>query len=197
MKGGKREDLPRDLKRLLPILETRFEELYRKFENFFLGLEKRPPLRERDELKRILLKLVDIKGYQYNLIYRAKQLVLKFNTYNAMWERMLRRLEEGEPLERVRSTGRTSPGKGEKKSEKPSGKEWVEVSSPGELERSLDELYDWLKRESEKRGLKVLDRESFKKKLKPQLENKVSSSKLKMRIDISSGKPKVKVKKEK
>ncbi len=197
MNGKKREELPRDLKQLLPILEAKFEDLYRKFENFFLGLEKRPPLRERDELKRILFKLVDIKGYQYNLIYRAKQLVLKFNTYNAMWERMLRKLEEGVPLEKVRrmGSGIKKPAIEEKP---PEGKrEWVEVSSPSDLDKSLDELYDWLKRESERRGLRVLDRETFKRKLKPQLQAKVGSSRLKMKIDLSSGKPKVKIKKEK
>ncbi len=196
MNGGKKEELPRDLKQLLPILEAKFEDLYRKFENFFLGLEKRPPLRERDELKRILFKLVDIKGYQYNLIYRAKQLVLKFNTYNTMWERMLRKLEEGVPLEKVRRMG-ASMQRPRQTASQSAPKDWVEVSSPSELDRSLDELYDWLKRESERRGLKVLDKETFKRKLKPQLQDKVSSSKLKMKIDLSSGKPKVKIKKEK
>ncbi len=194
------EDLPRDLRELLPILEARFEELQRKFDNFFLGLEKRPPLRERDDLHRRLMKLVDIKGYQYNFIYRAKQLILKFNTYNAMWERMLRRLEEGEPLEKVRRMGaglrRSKEKKSEeKREEEKREKEWLEVSSPAELETGLDRLYDWLRRESEKRGMRVMDREAFKKKLLPQLKEK-ATSKLKMKVDLSSGKPKIKIKKE-
>ena len=190
------EDLPRDLRELLPILEARFEELQRKFDNFFLGLEKRPPLRERDDLHRRLMKLVDIKGYQYNFIYRAKQLILKFNTYNAMWERMLRRLEEGEPLEKVRRMGAGLRRSGQKKPEEKKGEEWLEVSSPTDLEKSLDRLYDWLRRESEKRGMRVMDREAFKKKLLPQLKEK-ATSKLKMKVDLSSGKPKIKIKKEK
>ncbi len=191
------EELPRDLRELLPILEARFEELQRKFDNFFLGLEKRPPLRERDDLHRRLLKLVDIKGYQYNFIYRAKQLILKFNTYNAMWERMLRRLEEGEPLERVRRMGAGLRRGREKKPEEKKEKDWLEVSSPAELEKSLDRLYDWLRRESEKRGMNIMDREAFKKKLLPQLREKATTNKLKMKVDLSSGKPKIKIKKEK
>lgn len=187
------EELPKQLPKLLPILEQRFEDLKKRWERFFMGLEKRPPLRERDDLKRLIFSIVDKKGYQYHLLYKAKQLAIKFNTYNNLWERMLRDLEEGKiqkekaPIQSpYKKTGRVTSS------------EWISIKDRIRLEEGLERLYEKMKQESETRGIKVVTKEKFLSSLKKQLEKKLETSgEIKMRLDFSSGKPTIKIKKGK
>ena len=189
------EELPKELPKLLPILEQKIDELKKKFERFFTGLEKRPPLRERDELKRIIFSIVDKKGYPYHILYRAKQLAIKFNTYNTMWDRMLRQLEEG-TLVRDHS-GKLIMGPSIKK-EKTALEEWVSVKQEEPLEKALEKLYERAQKESQLRGTHFMPREKFIEKMRKQLEPKHKQAReLKLKIDFSQGKPKIKVKKEK
>ncbi len=186
------EELPKEFPKLIPILENKFENLKKAFERFFMGLERVPPLKERDELKRQIFSIVDKKGYQYHLLFRAKQLAIKFNTYNSMWERTLKRIEEGKPIEKTRRPSKI--GAPAKKAEE---EEWVEIKKGEELDEGLGKLYSRLRKEVERRGLNIMDRNKFFERMKAQIKNSLSSGKkLKLKVVISSGKVKVKVRKE-
>ncbi len=187
------EELPKQLPKLLPILEQKFEELKKRWERFFMGLEKRPPLKERDNLKRLIFSIVDKKGYQYHLLYKAKQLAIKFNTYNNMWERMLRDLEEGK-IQREKGVIQ-SPYQ---RTRKEVSSDWISIKDRERIEDGLEQLYERMKKESETRGIKVMNKEKFLGSLKKQLEKKLETSgEIKMRLDFSSGKPTIKIKKGK
>jgi len=189
------EELPKELPKLLPILEQKIDDLKKKFERFFAGLEKRPPLRERDKLKRIIFSIVDKKGYPYHILYRAKQLAIKFNTYNTMWDRMLRQIEEGTLVRDL--SGKLIMGPSIKK-EKTALEEWVSVKQEEPLEKALEKLYERAQKESQLRGTHFMPREKFIEKMRKQLEPKHKQAReLKLKIDFSQGKPKIKVKKEK
>ncbi|MBL0226576.1 MAG: hypothetical protein IPQ16_13695 [Geobacteraceae bacterium] len=79
----------------LAILETQLKELITRYEQYFVGLEKREPL--------VLLGGVEKLARQYanvhinNTMYKHKynMLVARLNTYREHWNRILRLIEEG------------------------------------------------------------------------------------------------------
>jgi hypothetical protein len=75
-------------------LEERVEKLRFLFEQHFLGNEKRPPLKVRDQLQR------DIRRFDpgaNNAVdrFRHQNLTARFVTYDTYWGRILRAIEEG------------------------------------------------------------------------------------------------------
>jgi hypothetical protein len=75
-------------------LEERLEKLRFLFEQHFLGNEKRPPLKVRDQLQR------DIRRFDpgaNNAVdrFRHQNLTARFVTYDTYWGRILRAIEEG------------------------------------------------------------------------------------------------------
>ena len=81
-------------------LETRLEKLRIAFERYFLGLEKRPPLRERDQMCRDLQRFQP--GKEAVLRFKWQNLTQRLTTYNMMWERTIRAIEEGTYIRDVR-----------------------------------------------------------------------------------------------
>ena len=78
------------------ILERELQELKVIFEQHFLGLDRKAPLRRRDLLGERLrrVKAADTK-MSVMLRYRFDQLHSKFQTYERMWARTLNEIESG------------------------------------------------------------------------------------------------------
>jgi hypothetical protein len=72
------------------------DELQRQFELYFQGLERRPPVDERESLKRALLKQKG-EASRWNTAdrFRMNTLMQKFTSYDRMWERTLQEIENG------------------------------------------------------------------------------------------------------
>jgi hypothetical protein len=58
-------------------------------------MERRPPISERDKLKRRVLELHLTTVRNTELRFRVQQLVAKFNSYVSYWDRVSRQMEEG------------------------------------------------------------------------------------------------------
>jgi len=74
------------------------ERLRVHFQSYFMGLEKRPPQTQREQLERRIRDsaLHDVR--RSNLKFRFLTLIQKYRTYEVYWDRILREIE-----------GRTSP----------------------------------------------------------------------------------------
>lgn len=78
------------------MLEREFRDLVTKWERFFAGDLRVPPMNERTALERRLRRLSESPGNARRVDqFRLENLQHKFMTYAQNWERMLREREEG------------------------------------------------------------------------------------------------------
>jgi hypothetical protein len=84
----------------LELLEKSIRQLQIEWEKFFGGVEKRPP----NDLQKKVERMVRQFGYGESQSsnpterFRAQTQVARFNTFNELWNKKLRALEEGKPL---------------------------------------------------------------------------------------------------
>ncbi len=75
--------------------ELMLKELRIKYEQYFAGVEKIAPSKNKDEMERHLRLLGRKMITQTDLRYRLQNLSSGFYSYAAMWERVQRQMDEG------------------------------------------------------------------------------------------------------
>lgn len=97
-------------------LEESLEVLKSRYDLYFLGVERREPSRERDEMRRGIALLKGATTANTGLRFRIETLHARFLSYDRMWMRTARQKEEGtyrRDVQRVRRQRRDGPsGKG-------------------------------------------------------------------------------------
>jgi hypothetical protein len=76
-------------------LEEELERLRARYEMYFLGVERREPNRERDELKRRIERIKTAFTRNTGLKFRLQTLAARYLSYERMWVRSAREKEEG------------------------------------------------------------------------------------------------------
>ncbi len=76
-------------------LEEDLEALKARFELYFLGIDRREPVREREEMKRRVARLKGEFTRNTGLRFRIETLHARFLSYERMWMRSAREKEEG------------------------------------------------------------------------------------------------------
>jgi hypothetical protein len=76
-------------------LELQLGELIRKYERFFIGLEKREPLQLASEIEKMVRRYVNVPINNTMHKHKYSMLVARFNSYREHWNRTLRLMEEG------------------------------------------------------------------------------------------------------
>lgn len=76
-------------------LEEELERLRARYEMYFLGVERREPNRDRDELKRRIERIKTTFTRNTGLKFRLQALGARFLSYDRMWVRSAREREEG------------------------------------------------------------------------------------------------------
>ena len=84
-----------ELARQLGDTEDRLEALRARYDMWFLGIERREPSREREELKREVNRLKTAFTHNTGLKFRIQTLHARFISYERMWQRSAREKEEG------------------------------------------------------------------------------------------------------
>ena len=84
-----------DIGRILAHLEQLMKELEIAFEQYFAGVEKRAPLKERELMAQRLRQFASRHIVQTDLRFRYQNLATRFHSYCAYWDRILRLIEEG------------------------------------------------------------------------------------------------------
>lgn len=76
-------------------LSTRIEKLRVKYQGFFLGLERLPPLFDRDQMEKFIRvsPLNDARRAVHK--FRFQALLQRYRTLAVHWDRIMRELEEG------------------------------------------------------------------------------------------------------
>jgi hypothetical protein len=84
-----------ELSRQLGDIEERLEALRARYDMWFIGIERREPARERDELRREVNRLKTAFTHNTGLRFRIQTLHARFIAYERMWQRSAREKEEG------------------------------------------------------------------------------------------------------
>jgi len=177
----------------LPILEKKVAELVTRYDQYFIGFEKREPLVLLAEVEKL------VKRYATspinNTMYKHKytMLVAKFNTYREYWNRIVRAIEEGRYSRdkfisdlHQRQRGTTSQQTSDKI---PNSRPQVDL----ELDRLLLELRNARKECS--LPVETVTRELIAatiEKQKPLLAAKLGTDEITFRVVVEDGKPKLK-----
>lgn len=85
----------RQITELLNQLEANIKELEIAYEQYFLGIEKRAPEKERQKLALQMRKLLTKYIPQTDLKFRLRSLSSRFHSYAGYWDRIMRLIDEG------------------------------------------------------------------------------------------------------
>ena len=90
-------------------LEEDIRKLKNKYDQFFTGIQKFPPMHERRALEVYIYELGKLKMRENTRRFRYGQLLTRYNQHREMWGRKMREREEG-PLDfRRRSAALNAP----------------------------------------------------------------------------------------
>src|SRR5262245_19138819 len=79
----------------LPILEGMLGNLITRYEQSFIGLEKREPLQLLGEVEKLVRRYANTPINNTMYKHKFTMLVARFNTYREHWNRILRLIEDG------------------------------------------------------------------------------------------------------
>ncbi len=153
------------------------------YEQYFVGAEKREPLRERQQLKLQLQRLLTSYIPQGDLRFRLQGLSSRFHSYAGHWDRVLRQIDEGRyerhlsQIERKQAPA-VSPRAG---------------TSPG---FNADDFYEKVAEAHRACKLKVPEKKQFAEFLARQeakIREKFGDRVVDFQVVTENGKPKIKV----
>jgi hypothetical protein len=94
-KTGKTRPLDADRMRMLDDAEEAVAELRRRYEKYFLGIDRVAPSLEHDRVRGMVLRIKTHKINNTAWRYRMEQLVAAFIQSDQYWTRTLRQIEDG------------------------------------------------------------------------------------------------------
>ena len=74
----------------LPQLERMLNELITRYEQYFIGLEKREPLPMREEVEKLVRRYANTQINNTMFKHKYSTLMARFNTYREHWNRTIR-----------------------------------------------------------------------------------------------------------
>jgi hypothetical protein len=77
------------------LLDQKLNGLVIKYEQYFIGLEKREPLQLLDEVEKMVRRYTGVPINNTMYKHRFNMLVARLNTYREHWNRILKLMEEG------------------------------------------------------------------------------------------------------
>ena len=172
----------------LDSFEEKLKLLKIAYEQYFCNLIPLPPDKEYKELKMLSKTLLRLPFRNAQSNFRLKNLVLRFQTLNTHWERVLKQKEEGTYIgDQFKAKARADIIEREKH----------KSSIKGTHEDSIKQLFDSFKSEVEKSGLSAnsLDFESFKKDIHNKreiLKKSTGSDAISFRVESTDGKVTIK-----
>jgi hypothetical protein len=79
----------------LDLIEKTLRQLQTEWDKFFSGIEKKPPVDLRTRLETLLRKWAGQEMTNSTERFRLQTLTARYNTFNELWNKRLRALEEG------------------------------------------------------------------------------------------------------
>lgn len=171
----------------LQVIESDFKALEIAYEQYFMGIERFEPSKERQILALRLRRMINTHITQTDLRFRLQNINSRFQSYSAYWDRILRLIEEG------RYQRQLSHMKWAEKSGAPAAGAPARTPEPAD---PLDRIYRELIQAHESCQIPVPRREQVAEFLKRQsdaIRERFGDRPVDMVVVVESGKPKIKV----
>ena len=174
-------------------LDQQLAKLITRYEQYFIGLEKREPLQLLGEVEKMVRRYANTPISNTMHKHKFGMLTSRFNTYREHWNRIVRLIEDGK-YSRDRFISdlhrRQHPGGA------PSGRE---ANQPSQHDSELERIYNELREARQACHLPVekLSLEMVAatiEKNKPALIARLGTDNLTFRVVVENGKPKLKAK---
>lgn len=81
--------------RELDSIEQTMRNLEISYEQYFCGIEKREPIKDREALGKKMRQFANRRIMQTDLRFRYQNLATRYHSYSGYWDRILRLIEEG------------------------------------------------------------------------------------------------------
>ena len=175
-------------------LETQLSELITRYEQYFVGFEKREPLQLRTEVERLIrnCSAVPINNTMYK--HRYTSLAARFSTYREHWNRILRLIDEGKyTRDRFISDLHRHRGGGGDAGDSASPASGGAGPEENDIERIFREYRE--ARIACRLPVESVSRESLAATLdrqRPQLAAQLGTDNIAFRVVVEDGKPKIK-----
>lgn len=186
-----------DIGRLLSGMEQQMRDLEIAYEQYFAGVEKREPLRDREILARRLRQFANRHIVQTDLRFRYQNLASRFHSHAGHWDRILRLIEEGRYSRQQgilpKSSPTSAPSEAPAEAVPSSENRVADAAGRGEFES----VYQDLVAAHQACNLKVPQRkqvEEFLAQQKDKIRQKFGERPVEFHVEMSGGKPKLKVK---
>jgi len=183
-------------------LEEDIRKLKNKYDQFFTGISKMPPMHERRMLEVFIFEIGKQKMRENARRFRYNQLLSRYNQYREMWGRKMREREEG-PLDfRRRKAALDEPTAPPKQSPplrvtSRSPESYVKLA-PGSNGEAIRDLYNQIEKEHRKLGknpnLTFEQLRSMVEKQSEQVRERYNVDVVGFRVDVVDGKVKLKAK---
>jgi hypothetical protein len=82
----------------LDTIERSIRQLQIEWEKFFSGIEKKPPMDMKTRLERLIRKYAGEEIRNNTERFRYQTLTARYATFNELWSKRLRAMEEGRPV---------------------------------------------------------------------------------------------------
>lgn len=82
----------------LDLIEKSIRQLQIEWEKFFGGVERKPPTELKARVEALIRRNVDAEIRNNTERFRYQSLTARYNTFNELWGKRLRALEEGRPM---------------------------------------------------------------------------------------------------
>ena len=171
-------------------LEQDIMKLKAAYDQYFTGIERRPPEKLAEKVAREVRTLTSTVMTNTALRFRSQQAISRYNSYSQYWQRNLRELEEGrKPRRRVTRTTATPVPE-----ETASGV--YEISTQSKDKGEMDKLFSALNQEYQRLGNgKALDMKKVRSALEQQakaIREKYGSEKVAFKVVNEGGKVTIK-----
>jgi hypothetical protein len=188
----------------LDLLEENIRKLKNKYDQFFSGIQKMPPLTERRAIETYIYELGKLNMRDNARRFRYNTLLSRYNQHREMWARRIREREEG-PLEFKRRQAvmnqepeqRSAPPAPERPVTSEPGDPYVRVS-PGTNGEAMRALYDRIREEHERIGkspnLTLQQLTDMIQKQSESLRSRYNVNTVAFRVETIDGKVKLKAK---
>lgn len=192
----------------LDLLEEEIRKLKNKYDQFFTGIVKMPPITDRRRVEAMIHELNKRKVRDNSHRFRFNTLTTRFNQYREMWGRRMREREEG-PIEfKRRQAALAQPSEAEAPPPRPAAAATPRVTSngsdpyvkvaPGTNGEEIRRLYQQLESEHGKLGSRPpLSLEQLSEMVQKQTEavrSKYNVAAVGFRVETVDGKVKLKAK---
>ena len=184
-------------------LEEDIRKLKNKYDQFFSGIAKVPPIQERRNIEIYIYELGKLKMRDNARRFRYNTLLSRYNQFREMWSRKMREREEG-PLDFRRRQAATNapapplpPAAPPPRVTSPKPDPYVKVS-PGSNGEELQRLFDEIQKEHLKMGrLPTITIEQLGQMVQKQSEvvrSRYKVNSVAFRVETVDGKVKLKAK---